>query len=225
MLLSVDFFTLQVCPQKNQVNQVGKPSSVNTTLPLLHSYSQSHYLTVISWPLQSSSSASSSSFFNESIFPYNQSLSILYTTNSYSPCPQAMRAMQNISTSQRSDKKRPTVEPSNQPPTAPVPDPTSQIHSGARTSSGSSRSSTYRKTNVCRNSLSFPMLGIMIPLDLLYLANISISSLAGPTAFSNRKECHPSTHSHKTATRNTYAVVTAQCNRRRCLRCLRPPWI
>lgn len=54
-----------------------------------------------------------------------------------------MRAMQ----AQRSDKKRPTVEPSNPPPTAAAPEPTSQIHSGARTSSGSSRTSTYRKTN------------------------------------------------------------------------------
>lgn len=55
--------------------------------------------------------------------------------------------MQTLSNSQRPEKKRPAVEPSNPPPTAAAPEPSSQPQSGARTSSGSSRSSTYKKAN------------------------------------------------------------------------------
>lgn len=55
--------------------------------------------------------------------------------------------MQTLSNSQRPEKKRSAVEPPNPPPTAAAPEPTSQTQAGARTSSGSSRSSTYKKGN------------------------------------------------------------------------------
>ena len=133
--------------------------------------------------------------------------------------------MQTLSNAQRSEKKRPAVETSNHPPTAAAPEPTSQIQSGARTSSGSSRSSTYRKANVCLMGFPFTCwIGfwvVMTSLESSHMTDV-VQSLARPTAFPDREECYPSTHSYEAATRNAYTMVTAQCNRGRCLRRLCP---
>ena len=83
------------------------------------------------------------------------SLAITAYSTATAPSSRPMRAMQTLSNAQRSEKKRPAVETSNPPPTAAAPEPTSQIQSGARTSSGSSRSSTYRKANVCLMAFPF----------------------------------------------------------------------
>lgn len=83
----------------------------------------------------------------------------------------AVRAMQATSTSQRlSQKRMPAVEPPNPPQP-----------SGARTSSSSSRSSTYRKQNVSVLALQRWHDCILLSAHRL----LCISFLAGATAFSN----------------------------------------
>ena len=60
-----------------------------------------------------------------------------------------MRNMQAPPNSQRSTQKRAAVEPSNPPQPTGTSSTVPQTQQGARTSSSSSRSSTYRRQNVC----------------------------------------------------------------------------